>query len=189
MKQFSSLLFSALFIVLVMVSCSDSNSYAAKSAKEKALIADFIKRNNINVLSVAPNDSSWKSNDYLLTASGLYYHQVSAGSVFDTAVIKQNSIFWPRYIESTLDNPQQVVVSHWTVTDDPYPLSFQLGTDTLKMLAFHETVRRMKHNDAEAIIIVPSKIGFQSNMAYCIPYQYRIKLKFAQSNKIYKFTN
>ncbi len=180
MKQFSSLVLVSLFFVTMMVSCDDTNSYAAKSAKEKALIADFIKRNNINVLSQIPIDGNWKDNDYLLTTSGLYYHQVSPITNGDSIAITSKSLFYPRYVESTLDNPQKVEASHWTVTDDPNPLSFQLGIDTINMAAFHIAARLMKYNDAEAIIIVPSKIGFKNSMAYSIPYQYRIKIKFTR---------
>ena len=180
MKQFLSLVVCASLFVGLFVSCTDSNSYAAKSAKEKALIADFIKRNNINVLSSLPTDGTWKDNDYYLTPSGMYFHQVNGGSKGDTVTIKSKDLFWPIYIESSLDNPQQVAGNHWTVSEDPNPMSFQLDIDTLNMLAFHIAARMMKYNDAEAIIIVPSKIGFKSSAGYAIPYHYRFKIKFGQ---------
>jgi hypothetical protein len=179
MKHLVRLSVCGLLFIFFLLSCDDKVSYASLAAKEKDQISNFIKQNNINVVKVIPKDSVWKSNVFFQTESGLYYHQVGSRSKLDTTIgIKYNNVFWPRYRELTLDNPQVEIGNHWTVTDDPNPKSFRLGLNIDSIAAFHEAAELMKYNNAEALLIVPSKIGFQANKQSVKPYYYHIKLRF-----------
>ncbi|MDR1585056.1 MAG: DUF4827 domain-containing protein, partial [Prevotellaceae bacterium] len=59
------------FIILVscvisfaFFSCNDQATYAENLKAEKKLISDYIKRNNIKILSTPlPSDQVWPSND------------------------------------------------------------------------------------------------------------------------------
>jgi Domain of unknown function (DUF4827) len=177
MKRISYLIIIAFCSSIILSSCANT-TYATELQNEQTLIADYINRNNINVLSSVPANNIWGVNDYVLTASGLYFHLTSSG---DTAVTVQlsNEIV-PRFKQYTL-NAVSDTISNWsTVDSNGYPEDFIYGDYTQMCTAFHEAVSYMKHNNSEAKIIVYSKIGFKENWNPATPMGYQLKIKIKQ---------
>jgi len=87
------------------------------------------------------------------------------------------NIVVPRYREYTLGVVADTI-SNWSTIDYTYPSSFTYGDLTLSCKAFHEAVSYMKRNDSEAKIIVPSSIGFNSELLTVTPKAFDIKMKF-----------
>jgi len=175
MKRISYLISLTLLTSLIISSCSDTTTYAELLKTEKVVIADFIKRNNIKVLKDLPDSNEvWGEKDYWLTPSGLYFHLVSAGTDTVTIVIANTVV--PRYKQYSLTIPSDTI-SNWSTVDFPYPTTFVYGDQTQSCVAFHEAASLMKHNESEAKLIVPSKIGFEENMLTVTPLGYDLRIK------------
>lgn len=180
MKQISYLIILAFATSVIFSSCNDT-SYAKELKQEKLLIAEYIKRNNIKVLSEFPKDKKWSENDqefYVLTKSGLYFHLVDSGDVASNDTVEANNTVIPRYKEYNLYENADTLTSNWSTIDYPHPDSFKFGDLTQSCQAFHEAVSYMKKNNSRAKIIVKSKIGFSKYWTPATPLAYDIKIKF-----------
>lgn len=176
MRRISYLIAITLITASILASCNDNTTYAQELKVEQSLIDNYIKRNEINVLKQEPDSNYvWNENDYWLTSTGLYYHQVSKGA---GAPLKTSDIVVPRYIQYTLDE-DPVTVSHWSTSDDEYTTNFVYGSGSYTSVctAFNEAASYMKRNDSEAKIIVHSKIGFTINQRPATPMGYTLKIK------------
>ncbi|MDR3705774.1 MAG: DUF4827 family protein [Paludibacteraceae bacterium] len=179
MKKIFSFIFSLIAVLVTFVSCSsDSSSYENLLKAEKSSISSYISRNNINVISSAPTNNVWGDKDYLLTSTGLYIHIVDTGEVSSATVISGQLII-SRYNKITLDAVPDTIIKDWTSADYPYPLEFNYKVSSLTTVptAFHEAVKYMKHNNAVAKLIVPSKLGTTTDVNNVIPYFYDLKIK------------
>jgi hypothetical protein len=179
MKRLSYLFFIVFITSLLASSCSSTKTYAELLDDESALIKAYIKRNNITVVSTFPTDTPWVKNGkevYVHTSSGLYFHMVNQGdtSSMDTAVTRD--VIVPRFKQYTLDVVADTI-SNWNTIDYPYAADFIYQDYTESCTAFHEAVYYMKRNDTEAKLIVPSKIGFNTNLMSVTPMFYDLKIK------------
>ncbi len=176
MKRISYLLFLVFLTSIIISSCSDRKTYAQQLDDEKNLIAAYIKRNDIKVLSTFPKDSVWKTNDYVLTTSGLYIHMISYGDVSSTDSLEYKDIVVPRYKQYTLDMVPDTLYN-WSTIDFPQPPVFVYGDYSQSCIGFQEAVSYMKRNDSEAKLIVPSKLGFSNYLTSVTPLGYELKIK------------
>lgn len=176
MKQLSGFLLIILIFSTVLVSCKDSDpTYAQQLKSEKELIADYIKRNNIKVVTEKP--TTWDNNVYLLTNSGLYIHIVSEGdktNLGDTLV--KNDLVIPRFIQYTL-NVKADTISNWNTIDYPLPTTFNYLDYSQVCVGWHEAVGYMKRNNSRAKFILFSKIGFPVTGNEVTPYGYDMIIK------------
>ena len=180
MKRISYLFFLAFLTSLLATSCSDTKTYAELLKDEKNLIEAYVKRNNIEVVSTFPANTAWRNNGkdvYVLTTSGLYFHMVNSGDLSSNDTLMSKNIVVPRYKQYTLGVVADTL-SNWSTIDYTYPSSFTYGDLTLSCKAFHEAASYMKRNDSEAKIIVPSSIGFSSELNNVTPMGYDLKIKF-----------
>jgi hypothetical protein len=164
----------SLLFTFFVSSCSDTKTYADLLEDEELLISDYIKRNNINVLSQFPANGVWREKDYVLTESGLYFHLVKAGEGTDS--LATSNSFTLRYRQYSLDE-DPTVIDKWTTDGQLEPVQFSLNVNANRFLAIHEAAAIMKKTNSEAKIIVPSSIGntlfLGSNVT---PYMYEIKI-------------
>lgn len=172
MKRISYLAVLAVAFSLFTFSCSDDDTYAELLKKESKLIDEYIKRNNINVLTSFPK--VWGENDYVLTESGLYFHLVDSGSGLDTLEIKDKVI--PRYKQYTL-GVEPDTISNWSTIHGLYPKTYTFGAQGQPSEAFQEAFRYMKKNESQAKLIVPSKIGESQNLRSVTPLGYHLKIQ------------
>ena len=176
-----SFLFLIVFLASILISsCSNSTTYAEQLKLEKLQIADYIKRNNINVISKLPTKfKDWGATDYYLSSDGLYFHLDSPGDTInknDTLALNDDVV--PRYIEYTLADPTVIHTSNWSTIDYPEPVTFTYGNTSKSCIAFHEAAKYMNHNNAHAMLIIPSKIGFYaSDLTAATPYVYKLKIQ------------
>lgn len=179
MKRISYLFFLVFITSLLASSCSSTKTYAELLDDESALIKAYIKRNNIEVVSTFPTTTPWVKNGkeiYVHTASGLYFHLVNPGDITskDTAVARD--VIVPRFKQYTLAVIADTI-SNWNTIDYPYSADFIYGDYTESCTAFHEAVSYMKRNESEAKLIVPSKIGFNTDLMSVTPMFYDLKIK------------
>ena len=177
MKQFSGFILIILLFSAVLVSCRDGKTYAQQLKAEKELIADYIKRNNIKVVTTKPTTFPWGENVYLLTNSGLYIHLVSEGdktNLGDTLV--RNDLVIPRFYQYTL-NVKSDTISNWNTIDYPFPTTFNYIDNSQVCVGWHEAVSYMKRNNSQAKFILFSKIGFPATGDEVTPYGYDMIIK------------
>ena len=185
MKRISYLFFLIFLASIFASSCSSSKTYSQQLDDEKSLIDGFIKRNNIKVVSTFPTDTPWvtKGKDiYVLTPSGLYFHMINPGDslkskdVLGVTVQVKNTVV-PRFKQYSLGIVSDTI-SNWSTMNYEYTSDFVYGDPTQSCKAFQEAVSYMLRNNSEAKLIVPSHIGFNSNMVSVTPLGYDLKIKF-----------
>jgi hypothetical protein len=176
MRHISYLLLFVFVAVTAFTSCDDGKTYAELLNEEKILIADYIKRNNIQVLKTFPTDNKWNDSMYVLTKSGLYFQLVNLGDTASKVQAELQDEIVPRYKAYTL-SIEPDTISKWSTIEYPNPDVFVYGNYTQSCDAFHEAVSYMKYNDSEAKIIVRSKIGFRVDLDNATPKGYHLKIK------------
>lgn len=164
------------FGTAVLSSCSNTVTYAEQLKAEKELIADYIARNNIKVVSEMPDSDAWGDNVYYHTSSGIYFHMEDRGETTGDT-IAANDLVVTRYLEITLDAKPDTT-SYWNTIDYAYPTTFNYLDYTQACTGFHEAATYMRYNNSRARFIVPSKIGFSTTSSDVIPYLYEMKMKF-----------
>lgn len=163
----------AIIITLVISSCNDT-TYATELKNEKELIQDFIDRQGIKVIKEIPADSTtWKENEYYLTADGLYINITNPGT---GDKITTYDIVVPRYLQYTLYADADTV-KNLTTVDNSRPTTFIYGNDTKASTAFQEAVYYMKRNGSEAKLIIPSKINSNDFWDPATPMGYDFNIK------------
>lgn len=179
MKRIFSLLTTITLMVIIISSCSSKETYAQQLKAEKATIAAYIQRNNINILSSFPANKKWGEKDYvLIESSGLYFHLADSGDVESGDTLELHDQVVPRYKEFTLDEVSIIKTNFWSTLEYPHPPSFEYGATGESCPAFHEAASYMKRNNSRAFLIIPSKIGFYaSSTTDATPYGYEIKIK------------
>jgi hypothetical protein len=175
-----------LFVFLITTySCSNDVTYADQLKAEKELIKDYIKRNNIKVVSEMPTTFPWPDNVYYKSTTGLYFRLTNQGdSIFDGDTIRaqDGDVIVTRYIQYTLDTESDTI-SSWTTLEYAFPTTFDYlsdpddWADSDACAGWMEVVSYMKYMNAEAKVIVPSKIGFSTYTDDVIPMGYDMKIK------------
>ncbi len=162
------------FLLLWGVSCNEQTTYAEELKAEQRLIDAFLERNGIHVLQSWPQDSVFMDNEYVLLDNGIYFQLTDKGSGTDTARYGKDLIL-VRYLRYSLN--EYADTTNYMQLD--YPVSFKFGdyNDESACAAFHEAVYYMKRTDAQARMIVPSKMGFSSDMRPATPYGYDLKIR------------
>lgn len=179
MNKIFPIIISVFISALLLTSCDDRTTYAEQLKAERLLIEDYIKRNNIQVITEFPKGKdSWPANVYVKTSSGLYYHLSNPGDTSANAdTLESYDQVSVRYLQYTLSTNPDTVFS-WNTIDSPYPTTFNFQDYNKANTAWHEALSYMKYNESQAKILVPSKLGFQSNMQSVIPYGYDLKIQF-----------
>lgn len=175
MKQ-CTLIFSCLLLLLIGAVSCNNNSYSAKRAEEDRLIADFIKRQNINIIYEMPEDSVWGEKDYLKVAGydDFYLHLDDYGDASYT--VKQGDKILVRYIRYTL-NEIADTARYKTTSEAAYPAEFQYLIDyTSAPVGWHVAVQLMRHSGAACKIICPSKQGLDTEKSSVTPYGYDMQI-------------
>lgn len=180
MKHFLKNIFFALIVVLLFVACKDDNvTYAEELKAEQELIADFISRQQIQVVTVMPT-FPWPDKVYYKSKTGLYFRLTKQGDTVnegDSAIA--GDVIVPRFDEYTLGVKADTISSQSSV-NYPNPLQFNYLDLTQACAAWHEAVRYMKFNNAEAQLIVPSKIGMSKFSRPATPAGYDINIRISK---------
>jgi hypothetical protein len=178
MKIFLKLFTVIIFISTILSSCTDSTTYADELSAEKLLIADYIKRQNIKVVSTLPTVYPWPDNVYFLSKTGLYFRLTNKGDFgANKDSVENNDLVIPRYIKYTLGVKSDTTFN-MTTLDEPFTSNFNFNDLTQACPGWHEAVSYMKWNNSEAKIIVKSKLDFGVDARPATPYCYDMKIKF-----------
>ncbi|MCM1034898.1 MAG: DUF4827 domain-containing protein [Paludibacter sp.] len=165
------------FCLLTAFCSCNSNSYANSLKEEKQLIADYIKRNHINIIYEEPEDGRWGENDYLEIGDNCYFRLTNIGDTEGDTIAYKDKIQL-RYRQYTLDVYPQIIKSIWTPNESANPIVFQNGVSSEETCtAWLLAVAHMKYNGAEGKLICPSKLGFSDASDSVIPYGYDLKIQ------------
>ena len=166
-----------LLLLMAAVTACNTNSYSAKRNAEDKKIADFIKRQQINVIYELPEDSVWGEKDYLKVPGydDLYYHCDNYGDTSYT--VKTGDRILVRYMRYTLDEIADTA-RYMTTSEQAYPTEFQYLLDyTTAPEGWHVAVSYMRHSGAACKIICPSKQGLDADKSSVIPYGYDMQIQ------------
>lgn len=167
-------------MVLLTTGCNN-NTYSNLRNQEDKLIANYIKRNNWNILTKEPADSAvWGEKDYYKVQGydNFYFHLIERGD--EGVDVFTNDVIIVRYKQFALTENADTL-SYWTTLEQPYPYEFHYGNYTdCEAVAWHAAVKLMKHPNAQCEILVPSKLGFNAEQTSVTPYMYILKIKVKQ---------
>ncbi|MEA4937071.1 MAG: DUF4827 family protein [Paludibacter sp.] len=169
------------FILLITNACNDKDvTYAEELKAEKKLIADFISRQNIKVVTTMPT-GNWPDNVYYKSRTGLYFRLTNQGDVASQDSVEAGDLVVPRFIQYELVANNPDTIFNMNTINSPYPLSFVYLNTAQACLGWHEAVGYMKKNNSEAKIIVYSKLGFSQYADPATPIGYDIKIKIQKN--------
>ena len=186
-----SLLFGILGLVLLATGCNN-NTYSHLRDQEDKLIANYISRNNLDIVNEEPDaDHVWGEKEYYKVRGydNFYFHLIERGdsvlidSISPTQIdtidqeIVSNDLIIVRYKQFDLTEDPDTL-SYWTTLDQAYPYEFHYGnTSECECVAWHLAVKLMKYPESQCEIIVPSKLGFSNEQSTVTPYVYILKIK------------
>jgi len=179
-KHFRVVLFLFLTLLIVSACKDDGMTYAEELKAEKELIADFLSRQNIQVVTTMPS-FPWPDNVYYKSKSGLYFRLTNQGDIASQDSVEAGDLVVPRFIQYTLIADKPDTISNMNTVDSPYPLSFVYLNTAQACMGWHEAVGYMKKNNSEAKIIVYSKLGFSQYADPATPIGYDIKIKIQKN--------
>ena len=185
----------AVLTVLVVVLSACNQTYSNLRRAEDRLIANYISRNQLNIMYEEPEaDYVWAEKDYLKVTGydNFYFHLIERGdsvrydTISDTRIdtvdlkIMANDLIVVRYKQFELTEYADTM-SYWTTLDQAYPYEFHyLNTSDCEAVGWHLAVKYMKYPNSQCQIIQPSKLGFDVDQNTVTPYGYIMKIKVKQ---------
>lgn len=197
MKKIAILLLGTM--ALMITGCA-GNTYSNLRKQEDRLIANYLSRNNIRVLTEEPDvNYVWGEKDYYKVSGydNLYFHLHQRGdsirvdsvspTVNDTVDLSiiRNDVIIARYKKFALTENADTL-SYWTTMDQAYPYEFVYGVTSgtasgyaqiCEAVGWHVAVGLMKYPESICEILVPSKLGFSDDETSVTPYVYILKIK------------
>lgn len=189
-----NILYLVMTVLCVATGCNN-NTYSNLRNKEDKLIANYISRNGLVILTEEPaTDYVWGEKEYYKVQGydNFYFHLISRGdSVYIDSIsptkqdtvdlsIVLNDVIIARYKQFALTENADTL-SYWTTLEQAYPYEFHYGnTSECECVAWHLAVKMMKFPDSQCEIIVPSKLGFSNEQSTVTPYVYILKIKVKQ---------
>ncbi|VBB43385.1 conserved exported hypothetical protein [uncultured Paludibacter sp.] len=171
-----SIILSFFLLIIVFYACSNTKTYSELQDEEQALIANYIQRNNITVVTTLPEPDKWNENQYYKSSSGLYFHLVNPGEYTTTDTVKLKSTIAFRYRLYTLNNPSDTVDNNWSTIDYPAPNIIVYGY-TSSTAGLQEAIKYMKYQNSEAKVIVPHNLNSSTYLQSVTPMAYDLKIK------------
>ena len=185
------IVYGMLGLLFLITGCS-SNTYSRLRDQEDKLIANYISRNNLTIVTEEPSiDHVWGEKEYYKVAGvdNFYFHLITRGdsvqldSVSPTRTdttdltIVTNDVIIVRYKQFMLTENADTL-SYWTTLEQAYPYEFHYGNTTeCEAVGWHMAVRLMKYPESQCELIVPSKQGFSVDQNSVTPYGYIMKIK------------
>lgn len=156
----------------------DALTYAEELKAERALIDDFISRQQIQVVKEMPTEFPWPDKVYYKSRTGLYFRLTNRGDYLSSDSIVYREQIVTKYEQYGLGVKSDTLSTQSTV-QLAHPKEFIFGdyTQVQACAAWHEAVGYMKYNNAEAQLIVPSKIGFQNFSRPATPVGYDLTIR------------
>lgn len=176
-----SILFSLILLLVGFYACSNTKTYSELQDEEQALIKDYIKRNNITVVTTMPKLGEWGDKVYYKSATGLYFHLISPKSVADTINVSDDDKVKLKYKISyrfrnySLSLPSDTL-SNWSTVDYAYPNVLIYGNSSSGSVGLQEAVKYMRFLNSEAKVIIPHNISESGYLNSVTPRGYDLRI-------------
>ncbi len=195
MKNISFALLSVFSLILVFASCSKSKTYAEKLADERKAINNFIKKENIKVITFdqfAEQDSTTNldKNEYVELQNKVYMQIVNKGSECLTDTFANDDKLTVRFVEYSIMKKFETGLTN---VDAPFVDAFNYringdqisgeflskgmmyGNGIAKVPAGWLIAMRFVRKGAHIKVIVPSKMGHVYSLREVYPYHYDLR--------------
>jgi FKBP-type peptidyl-prolyl cis-trans isomerase len=144
-----------------LLSCSKTKTYADYLEEERKNIKNYINSNQIEIRMTQPEgDGEWKTDDgrdiYFLSASGLYYHQIDKGAGDRTPVVR--STVYVRYKGEKLSGEVLYNTMYDQAADPDYFVVVSNASTAKFGIGFQEAVRNLTKG-GHCKVIIPFTIG------------------------------
>lgn len=168
-----------LLLLGISLAGCNNNTYSNELKEEEKLIANFIARQGITVVTEKPTSMEewgenvyWKIPDY----DNYYFHLVEQGDT-TKAELEAKDIVLLRYIQYTLDAYADTM-RFWNSDDQPEPTRLQYLVSTEASCAgWQIALEHLQYSGAQCKIICPSKLGFDDQNSNVTPYGYDMKIQ------------
>lgn len=193
MKKLTLFFFALIAVCLGFQACDNTKTYAEMLEEEKEAIRDFIKKENIQVISQSEfyaQDSvtNLDRNEFVQLVSGVYMQIVDKGSENPADTMKNNDLILVRFMEQDLITGDTTSASNYyipglvdefryTETSSSIAGIFRQGN----MLMYGTSVPAgwlvplaYVRDRAHVRVIVPAKMGHQVALERVYPYFYDI---------------
>lgn len=193
MKKLTLFFFALIAVCLGFQACDNTKTYAEMLEEEKEAIRDFIKKENIQVISQSEfyaQDSvtNLDRNEFVQLVSGVYMQIVDKGSENPADTMKNNDLILVRFMEQDLLTGDTTSASNFYIpglvdefryTETPSSIAgiFRQGN----MLMYGTSVPAgwlvplaYVRDRAHVRLIVPAKMGHKVALERVYPYFYDI---------------
>ena len=175
-----NIIFGIIGLAFIIAGCNN-NTYSNLRKQEDKLIANYISRNGLQIVTEEPaDDHVWGAKEYYKVSGidNFYFHLIARGDT--TQKIVSNDLIVVRYKQFELTENADTL-SYWTTLDQAYPVEFHyLNTSECEASGWHLAIQQMKYADAQCEFICPSKLGFEAAQSSVTPYVYIMKIKVKQ---------
>lgn len=176
---------TALLSVLTISSCRSNSSYSKLLKEEKKLIDNYVSRNNLEIVDYEPTAEQFAANPklyYAYPGTDRFYFRLEKAGETDGDSIRVSQKVYVRYKQYDLTEYPDTA-SNWSILDSPNAIEFNFWSDMYSgrgtsCTAWNYAIRLMKYNNSECTIIVPSKLGFESEQSTVTPYGYMMRIMF-----------
>lgn len=167
-----------LFLLGITLMACDNNTYSEALRAEEELIADFLKRQYIKVVTEKP--SQWEDNGQIVywqipDYDNYYFHLVEMGDTTKAPLEAKDKVNL-RYIQYTLDAYADTLRFWYSDSPDPVVLQYKVASDA-SCDGWQIALEHMKYTGAQCKIICPSRLGNTEDNSNVIPRGYDMKIQ------------
>lgn len=178
MKRFPLWLFGSCLLLLSIVGCDDTLTYADQLALEKAAIKEFMKDSSFTVTTTYPDTVPFPKGVFYRNEDGLYIHVLDSGSSVPSYIPK-NTPYQIRYMELNL-NDKTVKQNMYGATYNPSEIFYNNIQTSLSYgdcKAWHQALKYVG-DGGHVYLIVPTSLGmsvYNSTTSILTPCFYELR--------------
>lgn len=173
-RQIIKLLFSLLVSSLVLSACSDNDNYEKLLEKEKTAISNYIKDNGISTIHSIPEGNAFGENEYFKTSDEMYIHISDIGDT-NREIGNRIRVAYS-YKKTNLLTGEMAEDTNMYGYKPEFIVGVANSTAFYANSAIREAVNIMKYHNSSAVVIVPSKLGDETDTDAVIPCLYELKI-------------
>lgn len=183
MKRFPLWLLGFCLLVVSLVACDKTETYADQLALEKSTIKAFMNDSGYTVTTVYPDTIPFPDGVFYKNEEGLYIHVIDTGYSVQKYIPK-NTPYEVRYLEINLST-RAVLQNMYGATNDAFEIFYNYIQSTVSYgdcKAWHQALSYVGDH-GHVYLIVPTSLGmsvYSSTTKSLTPCFYELRYKLSQ---------